>query len=431
MKSLPTKFNRVKFLSLFLVVVNLIALVNPSVVFAPVQAKTTEELQAELDALNQQIEEIGNQKNTIQGQLDSNNYVMQGMNSQLSKLYGETEVINREVQELDLQIKQLEIEIGLLETEIETKLEEIAQTEQTIADLEDESAFRIKDGYFNYRVYNTGGDAGTTLFNLTNINAYFKSSQYKEIIQSDTNNLMVQVAELKQSLQDKKKELELAIIEVNKDKEIVDVKKIDLSKKKDEADAKIAVYLQSIGELQAQNNAAQSQLYQFNEQEAQKRAEATLVQQELFSSYIPPNGGQFVLAGTYIGKQGCTGLCTGPHLHFMVGYGGFGATENPCGYLKPGVINGCGGGWMEWPLRGNISFNSSYGNRCFWWGSTYYCDFHNAIDLAGSPWNVPVFAAHDGYVYQGVDSYGANYVKLCDNPSCTGLNTGYWHLSEF
>lgn len=422
---------KIKLLVLFVLIVNFFAFVSPLTSPIKVDAKTTEELQAELDALNQQLNEISNQKNTIQGQLDSNNYVMQGMNSQLSKLYGETEVINREVQELDLQIKQLEIQINLLNEQIAKKQEEIKQTELTIADLEDESQFRIKDGYFNYRVYNTGGDAGTTLFNLTNINAYFKSSQYKEIIQSDTNTLMVQVAELKQSLQDKKQQLDLDVIAVNKDKEIVDVKKIDLSKKKDEADAKIQAYLISLGELQAQNNSVQAQLYQFNEAEAQKRAEANLVQQELFSSYIPPSGGQFVLAGTYIGKQGCTGLCSGPHLHFMVGYGGLGSTDNPCFYLKPGVINGCGGGNLDWPLRGNLSFNSSYGDRCFWWGSTYYCDFHNAIDIAASPWNAPVFAAHDGYVYQGVDPYGANYVKLCDNPSCTGLNTGYWHLSEF
>lgn len=425
------KKSKLKIMALFFVLLNLVTFLAPITnSLNKLSAKTTEELQAELDELNRQLTEIANQKNNLQSQLDSNGNIISGYNSQLSKLYNETAIINKEVEQLDAETKQLQIQIEILNSQITTKKEEITQTEDTIKDLEEESEIRIKDGYYNYRIYDTGGDAGTTLFNLTNINSYFKASQYKEIIQSETNDLMVQVAELKQSLQDKKKQLDLDVIAVNKDKEILDVKKTDLSKKKEEADAKVALYLVSIGEAQAANQVTKEQIDNVTSEENQRKAQANLIQQEIFSSYVPPNAGQLVLAGQYIGKQGCTGYCFGQHVHFMVGYGGCGYScfsQNPCNYLQPGVVSGCGGGSLEWPLRGTPSFNQGYSA------------WHTAIDISGAP-NSPVFASQDGYAHQEYDCYHYNLgladscakvVIICDNQSCTGLNTGYWHLSEF
>lgn len=386
-------------------------------------------LQEQLDELNKQIEEVQREKDGLQSQLDQNSYVISGYNSQLSRLYAEADLFNKQIEELTLQIKQLELQIEALNKDIGARKEDIAQTENTIVGLEEESEARIRDNYFNFRLYRTTDNASTML-NITNINAFFKSSQYKEIIQADTNDVMVELAELKQSLQDKKKELDTKLVEVRKDKELVDVKKTDLAKKKEEADLKINTYLAEVRALQAQNNATQTRIYAFNDEEAKMRAQASKIQQEIMNSYVPPGSGQYVVAGSYIGKQGCTGLCTGAHLHFMVYINN--QIQNPCGYLKDGAVSGCGGGSLESPIKNNFVFTSGYGNRCFWWGSSNYCDFHTGIDLAASPWNAPIFAAHDGYVYKGVDFYGANYVIVCQNANCnTGLKTGYWHLSEF
>lgn len=386
-------------------------------------------LQEQLDELNRQIEEVQRQKDGLQSQLDQNSYVISGYNSELSRLYGEADLYNKQIEELTLQIKQLELQIQTLNAEIEVQKADIAQTENTIVGLEEESQERIRDNYFNFRLYRSSDDA-STVFNIANINTFFKTSQYKELIQSDTNNVMIQLAELKQQLQDKKNQLAETLIQVNKDKEIVDVKKADLAKKKEEADVKINIYLAELNALQSANSSTQSLIFAFNDQEAKMRAQASKIQQDIMNSYSPPGAGQYVVAGTYIGKQGCTGLCTGAHLHFMVYINN--QIQNPCGYLQDGVVNGCGGGSLESPFRNNFTFTSGYGNRCFWWGSSMYCDFHTGIDLAASPWNAPIFATHDGYVYKGVDSFGANYVILCQNTNCnSGLKTGYWHLSEF
>jgi uncharacterized coiled-coil DUF342 family protein len=431
----PTK----KFLTITFVVANVALLVIANinipvlnrfkVQYVPENIAAGQSLQEQLDALNQQLEEVKRQKSGLQSQLDANSYYISGYSSELSRLYGEADLYNKQIQELSIEIQQLELQIASLNNDIEKQKEDIAQTENTIVGLEEESESRIRDNYFNFRLYRTTDDA-STVFNFTNINTFFKTSQYKELIQSDTNDVMVELAELKQQLQDKKTELSEKLILVNKDKEIVDVKKTDLAKKKEEADIKITEYQNRLASLQAENNSNKARIYQFNEDQAQIQAQANRVQQEIFNSYVPTDDGQYVVSGTYIGRQGCTGLCTGAHLHFMVYINN--QLQNPCGFLKDGAVPGCGGGYLDGPLQGNVSFNSAYGNRCFWWGNSNYCDFHTGIDIAASPWNAPIFAAHDGYVHKyWNDGYGALYIILCQNRDCSGLKTGYWHLSEF
>jgi murein DD-endopeptidase MepM/ murein hydrolase activator NlpD len=48
-------------------------------------------------------------------------------------------------------------------------------------------------------------------------------------------------------------------------------------------------------------------------------------------SAIYVSQGQYVSQGEAIGAIGCTGYCTGPHLHFEVRVGG--ATVDPLAYL--------------------------------------------------------------------------------------------------
>ncbi len=397
--------------------------------YVPVGASVGQSLQEQLDDLNRQIDEVKREKDGLQYQLDQNSYLINGHSAELSKLFGEANLFNKQIEELDLEIRQLELQITSLNKDIDKQKTDIAQTENTITGLEEESASRIRDNYYNFRLYRSTDDA-STVFNLTNINTFFKTSQYKELIQSDTNDVMVKLAELKQQLQDKKKELSDKLIEVNKSKEIVDVKKTDLAKKKEDADIKIAAYQRELNALQSINNSNQARLFEFNDNQAKLEAQASLVQQEIFNSYVPADDGQYVVSGAYIGKQGCTGLCTGAHLHFMVYINN--QLQNPCGYLKDGIVDGCGGGYLDSPLQGGNIFTSGFGNRCFWWGDSNYCDFHTGIDLVGSPWNAPIFATHDGYVHKfWDDGYGAQYIILCQNRDCSGLKTGYWHLSEF
>lgn len=394
-------------------------------ILAPVIPIRAESLEDQLRRINQQLQEIQNQKNSLQQQLNNNAYIVQGYNQQLSKLYGEVEVYKSEIQTLQLQIDQLQVQMQLTDQEIQQKELDIKDTETSVANLEKESENRIKDSYVSYRMYGNFDDA-SSIFNVSNINLYFKESQYKEIIQTNTNDVMVKLAELKQELQDKKAQLDLKLIEIKQQKETVDIKKVDLDKKKDEADVKIAAYYASVLAINTQNSNTQAQIKAFSLQEIQTRAQAELLQQQIFNELNQVPSGTYVLKGKFIGIQGCTGLCTGEHLHFIVAING--GYRDPCAFLAGGVCGYGDGSSVTWPLDNIIAYTSAFGNRCFDWGGTPYCDFHTGIDIVG-PSGSPVFAAHDGYLFKGVDGYGANYAWLCQNTNCKqGLMTGYWHL---
>lgn len=385
---------------------------------------TLEEQLAQLEA---EINAIKNQKSNLQSQLDSNNYLIAGYNSQLSALYGEVELYNKDIEQTTLEIEQLEVSIKILEEEITRKQSEIKQSEANIKDLDKKSILRIRNGYKNYRLYGNT-DPGTTLLVINDINSFFKDSQYKELIQSDTNDLLIRLAELKNLLSIKKESLNEDLISVARDKEVVEVKQEDLSKKKQEVDIKIAAYLEEVNLLASINNNTQNQIAAFSQDEIRKNAEAERVRQEIFNSFTPVGQGEYVLSGKYIGRQGATGWATGPHLHFSVQINN--AYYNPCNYLSGGA---CGGnGSIDWPVNPVMYFTSGYGNRCYTWNGTPYCDFHSGIDLVGNAWNAPIYAAHDGYLFKGVDYYGALYVIICETTNCSvGLKTGYWHLSEY
>jgi hypothetical protein len=281
----------------------------------------------------------------------------------------------------------------------------------------------------NFRMVGVNTDIGSNILFTPNINTYFKNTQYKEIIQSDTNDLLIQLAQLKAALEQKKKELDEKLIEQQKEQELVKIKAEDMKQKKAEVDAKMAIFYQKVAELQMTSNNYSNTIAVLNEDQAKKNAQAELIKQQIIGGFTPFGQGQYVVAGTMIGQQGCTGLCTGPHLHFMTYLNA--ALLDPCGQLEGGAMLCGAGGPLKSPLRGNMVFTSGFGNRCFWWGGTTYCDFHNAIDVAATPWNAPVYAAHDGYLYKGVDPYGANYIIICQNGNCNqGYKTGYWHLSS-
>lgn len=393
--------------------------------FAPFAYSQT--LQEQLEEVNRELERIRNEKRSLQNEIDSNNFVIQGYNAQLNALYAEVAVLNSDIDELEAQIKQMEINIEILNEDIEQKKKEIEASEKTIVDLEKESNLRIKNNYMSFRMYGNP-DGGSRVLGIENINAFFKDSQYKELIQASTNYLWSEVARLRLELIEKKERLNNSLAEQKKEKELVEIKRNDLAIKKEEVDIKVANYLAQVNLLQSRNNSTRGSIEAFSREEIQKKAQSELLQQQIFNSFSPSNPGEYVLAGKYIGRQGSTGFSTGPHLHFSVQVNNI--YQDPCAYLLGGV---CGyGNTLQWPLNPVSYYTSPFGNRCFSWNGTPYCDFHSGIDIVGHVWNAPVYAAHNGYLYKGVDWYGALYIIICENTNCNvGMKTGYWHLSEY
>ncbi|MFS8130681.1 MAG: hypothetical protein ACMG57_01750 [Candidatus Dojkabacteria bacterium] len=414
---------------------NLVIAISVITLLLPLGRVKAGALEDQLADLQNQISQIQSQKDGIQSQIDAQNYTILGYNSQISSLYGDAQVYQKSIDETTLQIQQIQLTIQKINGDIAAKEAEIKKNQDTIAVLEKESKKRIDESYMKFRMIGANTEVGSNLLFTSNINSYFKNSQYKEVIQNDTNNLLVDLSKLKADLEVKKNALNEQMIEQQRQQDLVNVKSEDLKTKKGEVDAKMSVFYAKAAEAQAVSGQYQNTIAVLNDQQAHVAAQSNLIQQEIMNSYVPADNGQYVVAGTYIAQQGCTGLCTGPHLHFMVCFDNCnvgGGLKNPCDYLGPGGVCG-GGGSLQWPLKGSFSYNSTFGYRCFWWdGVGNYCDFHTGIDIAGSPWNAPVFAAHDGYVHKfWDDGYGAHYIILCENINCTGLKTGYWHLSTF
>ncbi|MDQ6984801.1 MAG: hypothetical protein Q9M76_00695 [Candidatus Dojkabacteria bacterium] len=386
----------------------------------------TADLEQELRDIEAQRRALQLEQEEIQNKINENNYLIEGYNDQASSLWGEIQIFQKDIDILALEINEIEISIEALNGQIEKKLAKIEVSEGNISEMETESDKRIVSSYKNFRVYGHDLGSGSSFLNVDEVNDYFKDTKYRDIIQSDANQIINDLHDLREELRVKKADLEENLIEVKKERENIESRKLDLDTKKAEIQAKWSTYESEINNIANRNAENQNLLFVISQEDIDLNTRAERIREEIFNTFTPPSDGEYVTAGRPIGTQGCTGLCTGAHLHFIVwDYGNY---QDPCGYLPSGNVAGCGwGNSLDWPI-GSAVFTSGYGSRCFNWGGQQYCDWHNGADFAG-PAGSTIFSAHDGWLYYGWDPYGAHYAIICQNADCnTGIKTGYWHM---
>lgn len=408
-----------------------------SLVISPtsIYAATAAELQQQLEAKKKELEGIRNQKKNLNSTITNQQGQIGIYQGQVGKLRKELEELQLTAAEYQLQLDQLNISIQLVEGQIADKEKEMKEKEIQMASIEDEAEKRIINNYIDYR---SRGQTRTDFFRVKNVNTYFKDSQYQNIIQANSQEAVNELQKLKEELLKDKAELEEKRVDVKRDKAVVDEQKSQLDKLQSEVSAKIDGYYGAIYTAQSAINNSKRSLSMTTEAEAKKMAEVEKLQQAIFNSFNSIPNGQYVIAGTQIGRQGATGWATGPHLHFAVAYNG--GVNNPCMYLPGNFVAGCGGnGSLQAPIVGNIYYTSRFYSgyngdyRCYLYNGKWTCDTHQAIDVAHSVWNAPIFAAHDGWLVKGVDQYGALYIIICQNKNnCnSGFKTSYWHLSSY
>lgn len=389
-------------------------------------------LQEQLMQIEKDLAQIRLNKQNVNKQIGAQQYQIGVYSGELGKLRGQMETLQLDIAELDLQIQELNVNIEILDKKIGEKEEEINTNEKTVVFLEDETSKRIETDYMDYRAR---GRSNVDVLPSKDPNTYFKDSQYKRIIQEETNASLETLVVMREKLILDKKELDDSRVDVARKKAVVDEQYSQMERAKQDLKAKIDGYYAAVYKSQAAINAARGTLGAYSQQEAKKQAEAELLRQQIFNSFKSIPAGQYVLKGTQIGRQGSTGLSTGPHLHFSLAING--AVLNPCGYLPGGFVAGCGGnGALGAPMQGTYYYTSGFYSgvggdvRCIpGWG----CMAHPAVDIANSIWNAPIYAAHDGWLVKGVDQYGALYIIICQNSgNCnSGFKTGYWHLSSY
>lgn len=148
----------------------------------------------------------------------------------------------------------------------------------------------------------------------------------------------------------------------------------------------------------------------------------------------------YIEQGQVIGAQGCTGVCTGTHLHFVIRIDD--EVLNPCKVMPRkafstwGVRRFCGtdnpiSESFSWPMGNAWLVTQAYNEQ-----SPVLFVPHEAVDLIDRE-GAPIKAAHSGYYYTFEKSCaGARicndkiYVALvCENLGCEdGIVTEYWHM---
>lgn len=412
-------------------VLSVIMLTSPLGLISSVNAESLEE---QLAAIEQELEYIRGLQNQLEDDILNQAQLQNRYYGEIGKLRAEKEELQLKLTELDLQIKELELSIEQLEELIVTKEAELAENEALLLEMETQTDKRINEGYMDFRTHRQNR---VDIFNVSDPNTYFKDSQYREIIQAKSNKIIEELAELKIQLNRDREDLREKQVQVKRDRATVEEKQTQLQKAEADLKKKIESYDDAIYQAQVNISNSQYNLEVYSDQESKRMAEAERIRQELFNQVNSIPNGKYVVAGTQIGNQGSTGWSTGPHLHFIVKKNG--SYKNPCKFLTYKVSSSTEGscGWgsgLQWPLSGNFYYTSRYygggsDSRCF--GGS--CHSHPAIDIAHTIWNAPVYAAHDGWLYKGVDQYGALYIIICqDKNNCSnGLQTGYWHLSAY
>ncbi|HLD03324.1 MAG TPA: hypothetical protein VJC17_00965 [Candidatus Dojkabacteria bacterium] len=416
---LPQLFKENRLISLLAIV--LLFLASNLSLFTVVYATPEDDLAV----VQKKLQEIRNKKNGIQNNIKNEKNILDQLTAEINKLKNQIDLLNTQIEEKQLIIQELQLKIDILTNQITVTEAEITIAQNEITELQKETDKRLVDMYLDQKTFSQVNlifsSAGTD---------FIKYDLYQNTIQEKTNALLAELKNKKVELNAKKVQLEDDKITVLKDETQLQEEKIAMEQDKADLDQQRQIYYRKKSESNSRIGYNKDQLENLTEEEQKVLAEQTKLEQIVFDRISKIPNGSYVAEGTIIGYEGCTGYCTGPHLHFAVKINN--AYTNPCGVLPAGVLGNCGNGagQMQWPLRGTFVLTSGYGWR---WGK-----FHYAIDIAYTAGSGPIYAAHNGWMYRGFEpcsgpicnNGGANYVIICeDKNNCgNGRKTMYWHL---
>ena len=349
-------------------------------------------LQTQEAELRAKLQETTTQKTTLQ--------------SQVSYINNSIQLTQVEIDKLLYELNEKEQDLQMLSTDIETLSTRLER-------LSVEVDFEI--GIFRERAsasYKANKRMPLEIF----LSAHSPSEvvsikHYLEKFETEDRNLLGEMQEIASVYKDQKDQLETkklevedlkASIESNKDSQVS--KQQTLEGQKSTKNELLAVtkndeakYQQELADIQA-------------EQAAIANAIARLT-----SGNLPE--GTKVKAGYMVGIQGCTGNCTGDHVHFGVykKCGDGWCHTNPEPYAESGAVN--------WPLD-SFEVTQEYGATDFAKHSGLYADkFHNGMDLAG-PIGSMVTAPMDGTLNYSSDSLGGKGALIYGDD----LMVLMWHI---
>lgn len=394
-------------------------------IFSTFSVSVEASLQSDLDEIQKKLQEIQKKKNSVQTEINNEKNKQNQYERELYRLKNEIDLLTIQIEEKQLTVEELRLKIQLLEEEIENSINEITSAENSIAELQKETDSRLIDMYISQKT-----NSSLDLFFSPYGTDIIKLDLYQTSIQQETNDMLTELNKKKEALAKQKAKLEEDKIQVQRDEVQIEEETIAMEKAKTDLDSQRAVYYRKRNESLAKIDQNSDTLNLLTQEEQMALAEQRRLEQIIFDSINAIPSGSYVTKGTVIGQQGCTGYCTGPHLHFAIKVNG--SYQNPCSQLPAGYLPGCGisNSSLNFPMTGSYVLTSGYGWR---WGS-----FHYGIDVANYNASAPIYATHNGYMFSGFEpcsgsickNGGANYRIICENrTNCNqGLKTMYWHL---
>ena len=368
-----------------------------------VTAATTDELQAEIDRLDDEIEANEAKLEALKKDQAKQKEYLEALEKQMKTVEEKATNIQIQIQTLDEEIGDLDDEINQLNREIEMTVQEIVETEANIAASSDALAQRLRNSYLY------GEETTLEIFMGSEDLASFMTGV--ELMKRTTandkamiENFKTQVEELNKS----KQELEDKRAEVN-------AKRSDQQIKRDELSAKEQEYYETLDKLEGQYAEIEDYLATLDKDSAvyeqyikeleQEKAEADAEIDRIYSEYYATSL-QASNANPTPGSNGSSG--------------GSGAGKG-----DPYASNA---EWA-WPLGNEYCYISSkYGYRDASIGGNA---FHGGLDIAGGSGRLhgkPVYATRSGKVITAITSdRGYGIYVIIDHGD--GYSSLYAHMS--